>query len=289
MRTTTNFEEFMSYVDWNELDINEKRALLDAASSLNDIDLGLFRTKFVNKLEDKTILEFPTEEIGLILDLNSRRDFIHYIEHTYMHDEDYGSYLSWLEAMEEGRVDPKHSSHFSMLPLEKIVFLKKINLANTYFSGRIVYGRNITKDYTIHPIKKTKQEQLYMGYSESEYPSDELDEAIKQGVSAQFAQATCQTSLIMFDKEIEHNKQWAQQFTKETLFIRLEYIPFTSMLLVQPQIYCREVEVLVLNLPEEKQQRLRSNIVISTDDINRYNLLCELLKNTYKTFSEIIK
>lgn len=286
MKTTTDFKEFMSYVDWNELDINEKRALLDAANSPTGIDLGLFRAILIDKLEDKTRVEYPLGDISLIIDLNSRRDFIRYIEHIYMHDEDFSSYLSWLEAVEEG--ENPHAI-ISSLPTEQFIYLKNINLENTFLSCRVIYGRKPSDSYKIKPLKKTKNDQLFYGYSENEYPSDELDRAIRKELEKKFANLFCQTSFVMFDAEIRNIKQWSQQMKKETLNVRIEFIPIPFSSVIQPQIYNTEIDVLFYPIPEEKQQRLRTDIVITTDDIKMFSHLKDLLEKTYVPFSEIIK
>lgn len=286
MKILTNFQEFMSYVDWNELDINEKRALLDAVSSPTNIDLGLFRAVLIDKLEDRTRLEYPLSDIGLIIDLNSRQDFIHYIEHVYMHDEDYGSYLSWLETMENGKVP---HTIIASLPTERIVFLKNINLENSFLSCRVIYGRKPSELYKMNPLKKTKNDQLFFSYDEEEYPADELDQAIKKELEKKFANLFCQTSLIMFDAEIRNIKQWSQQMNKATLHVRIEFIPIPFSSMIQPQIYDKDIYILFYPLSEEKQQRLRTDIVITTDDREIFLHWKDLLENTYVPFSEIIK
>lgn len=214
MRTTTNFEEFMSYVDWNELDINEKRALLDAASSLNDIDLGLFRTQYVDRLEDKTILEFPMGEIGLILDLNTRRDYIRYIEHSYMGDEPFESYFSMQEQMENENSRQAVTTNIIMLPQEDWKVVKWIQVVikgqTRPYIATIAYKRDLSQLYKMNPLPEKEEMRAFLGYQESEYPDDALDKTIYTAINQAYPEVSKLTKLQLFNTDLAAQGRFKQ-------------------------------------------------------------------------------
>ena len=214
MRTTTNFEEFMSYIDWDELDINEKRALLDAASSLIEIDLGLFRTQFVNSLEDKTILECPLGEIGLILDLNTRRDFIRYIEHFCMGDEPFESYFSMQEQMENEDFRQAVTTNIVMLPQENWKVVKWIQVVvkgqTRPHIATIAYKRDLSQLYKMNPNPEKEEMRAFLGYQESEYPDDALDKTIYAAINQAYPEVNKMTKLQLFNTDLAAQGRFKQ-------------------------------------------------------------------------------
>ena len=289
MRTTTNFEEFMSYVDWNELDINEKRALVEAARSTTNLDLGLFRTELQSELKDKTIVWYPLGNIGLVLDIPSRANYIKYLENNYMHGEDVDSYLSWLESTEDSEDSQIIKAQAHSLSTKQIVYVKKINLENNYFSDNVCYARRISNTYRITPDQETKNNPFFFGYSEHEYPCDDLDNAIMQKIQNKFPNATCQTSLMMFDIEKENLKHWAGQLRKQTYNVRIEYIPSNPNLMSQAQVCNKAIDVIYIPTHNHPFDSLNSDIVVVTQSLQDFMRLRSLLDNTYIPFSEIIK
>lgn len=179
-------------------------------------------------------------------------------------------------------------TRIEMLPMEKIVFVKKINLESTRMSGILCYARKLYKGYSFKTSNKNKQEGLILGHNEDEYPKDALDIKILEQVYKQFPNAECQTSLLMFDIEKVHNKHLMSQLRGEVMHISLEYIP-SSFPPFGAEVYQRNVEIYYYPLPDERLNRLNENINIVVDDLNEYKHLKSLLCDTYELFSNVCK
>ena len=174
------------------------------------------------------------------------------------------------------------------LSKDEIVFLKKINLENTRFSGVLCYARKPYDGYSMRPIQKDQFERNMYGYQEEEYPSDMLDVKILECIRQQFPNAICQTSILMFDSEVERNQYWLSQHKKEVFQIHLNYVPSTPPYTGATGMV-KEIEIYYYPLPEEKLNRLNENLLITTDNFNDYKRYESLLNNTYKLFSNVIK
>lgn len=179
-------------------------------------------------------------------------------------------------------------THIKMLPNDRIVFVKKINLENTRISGVLCYARKPYDGYSMRPKKKTQLEHNMFGYQEDEYPSDVLDMKILDGVKKQFPNAICQTSILMFDKEVERNQFWMSQLNKEVFKLIIEYVPS-----VYPYIGAgaegRNMEAYYIPLSEERLNRINTNLIIQTENRSEYEQCVGLLKNTYELFSLVNK
>lgn len=211
MRTTTNFEEFMSYVDWSELDINEKRALLDAARSTYDVNYGVFETKLLDSLDDRTALIYTLGDIELLLNIPSRAEFIRFLENEYMHGEDADCYISWIEEVEkdDDTGEPVTSATITMLPPEEWKVIKWIQIAvagqRRIHFGTIAYSRNISDKYQMNPKHENDAMRPFRDYEEEEYPFDIIDDVILRAIDSVYKDAAHKSQLQIFDANVRDN------------------------------------------------------------------------------------
>lgn len=173
------------------------------------------------------------------------------------------------------------------LPSEKIVFLKKINLENTYSSDVVCYARKISDSYTIVP-NKDRQDILMFGYDENEYPCDDLDLGILDFLHQKFPNAVCHTSLIMFDKEVENQKQLAHALKLEETELLVEYSPTSLPPVVSGPVIEHEKIYVIHNPYNEGRKKLNTYIQLVTSNGAIYKNLCQLLKGTYVSFLDVL-
>lgn len=189
--------------------------------------------------------------------------------------------LNTRNIMEQGR-------EIKALPSENIVFLKKINLENTYSSDIVCYARKISPQYTIVP-KKNRQDILFFGYDEDEYPSDALDQGILRELQKKFPNAQCHTSLIMFDAEVENQRRLSEALKLEKTKLVIEYAPTSlpSVVLLDPVMRKR---IYVLHNPyNDGKKTLNTFIQLISDNVAEYRHLCELMNGTYVSFEEVLE
>lgn len=99
--TTTNFEEFMQVVDWNDLDTNEQKALFDILDIEVPSDLGIFKSQKAANSDDNIILTYTGADAQLVLTPDSKEYFKHWLEEQYTNNEDGSSYLEWKQQVEK--------------------------------------------------------------------------------------------------------------------------------------------------------------------------------------------
>lgn len=179
-------------------------------------------------------------------------------------------------------------NRITMLPIERIVFVKKINIENTFSSDVLCYVRKPSEQYSMKPEDKSTLERAIFGYKEQEYPCDELDEAIIDFLQSKYPNAKCQTTLLMFDSEIAHNVHWLKQYQKHILQIIIEYIP-EHLPPIGADSHLGTIEVYSMPDPLRKRNHLDSPIIITTSYHDEYSHLCSLLDNSYTVFSEALK
>lgn len=170
-----------------------------------------------------------------------------------------------------------------VLPLDKIFFLKKINLENNAFSGVVCYARRISEVYKIRPNENDKDKVLYLRYKENEYPHDELDEKILENIKEHFPQASVNTSLLMLDVEQENNKRWLIQYEKRKLSIIIEYISPLSAF--RPEKIQKDIEVFYFKSMNERHRKMNTNINIIVENAAEYQKIKTLLNDTFELFT----
>ena len=207
MKTTTDFKEFMSQVDWYDLDINEKIALIDATRSVTDMDFGSFKTKLTDELQNITIVEYPLNDVGLILDIVSRANFVKFLEDAYMYGEDADAYLSWLAEIqkEDSNNNSVKEVTIRSLPMNEIRIIKRISFAykakTNVHMATILYRRKLDDRYN------TKNEDnIITDTDNNKYPHDELDKLIFEAVSREYKDAKLTTEYEKFDGDKKRNE-----------------------------------------------------------------------------------
>lgn len=283
MRTTTNFEEFMSYVDWNELDINEKRALIEASRSTTNQDLGLFRTELKSELEDKTIVWYPIGEIGLILDIPARINFIRYIEETYMYGEDSDAYLSWLAEIGGKKIfNPFLKETITRpLPMNEQCVVKRISIGKKVRTrlhiATIVYARSLSNMYNTRP----ENENIIVDNAGNKYPHDEFDKCIYKAIKKTYKDALLTTEFLIYDSEKKRNQE---------VLNNLIHIPIIGEIILSQNLEELDVEYpekifsfnLKLYMIRKETLRVFENFTIKiyAKNTEEYNLLSTSAKNS---------
>lgn len=99
MKLPELFENFMSAVDWNSLDINEKKGLFDALESVEPINMGLFEMAQANGSDENLVLIYhgTDPKTELFLTPKMKTIFQEWLERKYTKGEDGWSYLEWLK------------------------------------------------------------------------------------------------------------------------------------------------------------------------------------------------
>lgn len=92
MTKVKKFEEFMSYVDWNELDINEKRGLYDVANE-HMLDLGIFKLEY-DETEKGYKLYDKMHDVEMHLTPDQKQYFPRWLEEHYMNGMDGEAYFA---------------------------------------------------------------------------------------------------------------------------------------------------------------------------------------------------
>ena len=179
------------------------------------------------------------------------------------------------------------NSEIKALPSENIVFLKKINLENTYSSDVVCYARKISQQYTI-VSKKDRQDILMFGYDEEEYPIDDLDQGILDFLHQRFPNAKCHTSLIMFDIEVKNQKRLAESLKMEKTELLVEYSPTSLPPSLSVPVIEHEKMYILHNPYNEGKQRLDIFVQLITSNMVTYLKLRQLLKETYVSFADVL-
>ena len=172
-----------------------------------------------------------------------------------------------------------------VLPIEEMFFLKKIYLENTSTSDIVCYARKLSRGYKLTPQEDPKENQLYLGYSEDEYPRDELDIEILKQIQEKFPHAKPHTSLTMFNVDKEDNTRWLNQYKRETRKISIVYNHSHINRDAQP----KEIEVMTFPTIRERQRSFNTNILINTEKLGDYERLSSLLNDTYSLVSKVCK
>lgn len=175
----------------------------------------------------------------------------------------------------------------SVLPLEKMFFIKKISLEDTISSVVVCYARTLSEDYRMKPDKSARENHLYLGYEENDYPHDILDKRILKELQSKFPNAQPHTSLMMLNADMENNQIWLSQYEKEELNIIIEFVsPLRPIRRVHDNK--PKIEIYYPRVMRAHNKRKNANINIITDNNNEYNELCSLLDNSYKLMSNVI-
>lgn len=95
MKKVENFEEFMSYVDWDDMEIEEKRGLYDVVSE-ELFDLGRFRLTYDNT-EKGYVLYDTTTDVEMHLTPDQKQYFPRWLEKHYMKGVDGEAYFALEE------------------------------------------------------------------------------------------------------------------------------------------------------------------------------------------------
>lgn len=95
MKLPELFENFMNAVDWNSLDINEKKGLFDALESVEPINLGLFEMVQANGSDENLVLIYhgTDPKTELFLTPNMKAVFKNWLERKYTKGEDGWTFL----------------------------------------------------------------------------------------------------------------------------------------------------------------------------------------------------
>ena len=283
MRTTTNFEEFMSYIDWNELDINEKRALVEAARSTTNLDLGLFRTELQSELDGKTIVWYPLGDIGLILDIPNRINFIKYIEDTYMYGEDSDAYLNWLAEIGGKKIfNPFLKETITRpLPINEQCVVKRITIGKKIRTrlhiATIVYTRSLSNMYNTGPENKN----VIVDNAGNKYPHDKLDECIYKAIKKTYKDALLTTEFLIYDSEKKRDQE---------VLNNLIYMPIKAQIILSRNLkelnaeYPKKASSFGLKLYMIRKESLRifENLTIDiyAENDEEYKLLSTSAKST---------
>ena len=175
-----------------------------------------------------------------------------------------------------------------VLPLEKMFFIKKISLEDTISGEVVCYARNLSEEYRMNPDKAARENHLYLGYSEKDFPCDELDKKILEEIQRKFPNAQPHTSLMMLNADMENNQMWLSQHARKDLNIVIEFVsplgPIRRVHNNKPKI-----EIYYPRVMHEHHGRMNTNINILVNNNNEYQRLCSLLDSSYKIMSDIVE
>ena len=94
-----------------------------------------------------------------------------------------------------------------VLPQEQIKYVKTISFNIEYFgkyySGKIVYKRNLSETYKMDETKRTDIDRCLCFYPEECYPCDIIDIIILKGVREKYPMAQVNTKLMLCDVELQ--------------------------------------------------------------------------------------
>lgn len=281
MKILTDFQEFMSYVDWHELSVGEKRLLYEIVQNQTTTSNVLFKIIQQEENIENMILTDCNEDYGLLLTPNTRDKFSKWLEDTYMYGEDGESYLSWLEEIQKENENSSFTKKVTihMLPMDECRIIKKISIAKNYKGkvhfATILYERTLTENYNF----KSKEVQS----NDSNIPHDELDKAIFSTIQTQYPDALVFTESQFFDSEKRRKDMWFKSRKNTTIYFGLvSEQPFDLLSTNMPveSMLCR------INVYSVSKEFLtmcsNQSFMYSTQDIGEYNYLKNLIENTLK-------
>ena len=113
-----------------------------------------------------------------------------------------------------------------VLPQEQIKYVKTISFNVEYFgkyySGKIVYKRNLSETYKMDETKRTDIDRRLCFYPEECYPCDIIDKIILKGVREKYPMAKVNTKLMLCDVELEDITKELSNYVKETFVIYIK-------------------------------------------------------------------
>lgn len=102
MKVTNQIQDFMALVPWQELDVEEKQALMYALEAENNANFGLFDVQEDGVGNGGTIVLCEYYDAALRIDSREKRKlFVRWIENKYMYGEDGETYINWLRLIDE--------------------------------------------------------------------------------------------------------------------------------------------------------------------------------------------
>lgn len=281
MKILTNFQEFMSYVDWNELSIGEKRVLYEAAHGNILTNNVLFKLIPQKGDSGTVILTDYNETYGLLLTSDAKKNFPKWLEDTYMYGEDGESYLSWLEDIQKEDETNSFIKNVTihMLPIEDCRIIKKISIAEKsqkkIHFATILYERSLTEKYNF----KSKEVQS----NDSNIPHDKLDNAIFSAIQKKYPDALVCTESQFFDSEKRRKDIWFKSRKNTTIYFGVVFEQSFDLLSTTMPIKSTLRRINVYSTSKEFLQMCSNqSFMYSTQDKGEYECLKDLIRNTLK-------
>lgn len=281
MKILTDFQEFMSYVDWHELNVGEKRLLYEIVQNQTTTSNVLFKIIQREENIENMILTDCNEDCGLLLTPNTRDKFSKWLEDTYMYGEDGESYLSWLEEIQKENENSSFTKKVTihMLPMDECRIIKKISIAKNYKEkvhfATILYERTLTENYNF----KSKEVQS----NDSNIPHDELDKAIFSTIQTQYPDALVFTESQFFDSEKRRKNMWFKSRRNTTIYFGLVFEQPFDLLSTNMPVESMLCRINVYSVSKEFLTMCSNqSFMYSTQDIEEYKYLKDLIENTLK-------
>lgn len=281
MKILTDFQEFMSYVDWHELNVGEKRLLYEIVQNQTTTSNVLFKIIQQEENIENMILTNRNEDYGLLLTPNTRDKFSKWLEDTYMYGEDGESYLSWLEEIQKENENSSFTKKVTihMLPMDECRIIKKISIAKNYKEkvhfATILYERTLTENYNF----KSKEVQS----NDSNIPHDELDKAIFSTIQTQYPDALVFTESQFFDSEKRRKDMWFKSRKNTTIYFGLVFEQPFDLLSTNMPVKSMLCRINVYSVSKEFLTMCSNqSFMYSTQDIEEYKYLKDLIENTLK-------
>lgn len=113
------------------------------------------------------------------------------------------------------------------LPINENVFVKKIRVTckvgTNLVNGLFAYVRRPNKDtYKMNPKAMSLSDRCLLGYSEEEYPKDDLDKLLLKALMTKYA-TKCTTSFQMFDVDKRDNERLLEHAKIAKLVIHFNF------------------------------------------------------------------
>lgn len=108
-----------------------------------------------------------------------------------------------------------YDGQITVLPIDKICFVKQIYLEGHHFSGVICYTRSLTNEYKMGDRNSE-------GHDEKGFPYDLLDEAMLYAIQRVYPNAFCKTTMQVCNIELDYNKLWRSQREVHSVDIYVE-------------------------------------------------------------------
>ena len=284
---TTDFKEFMSHVDWNELDINDKQALVEAIRCTSNMQYGEFEVTLLDGLQDKTIVKALLHDVEIVLDIPLRVNFIRYLENTYMYGEDCDAYLSWLAEIGGKKIfNPfVKETVIRPLPIREQRVVKMISIGKKVRTrlhiANIVYTRTLSNQYNT----KEGNTDVIMDAGGNRFPHDELDRCIENAIQKDYKDALLHTEYQIYDNEKIRNNKLLDNLHQTQIHGDIICTANMEPLNVEYPQNCFSFN---LNLYADRKdsikffENMRLEIIVS--DLNKYTLLRNLVNNTLLMF-----